>query len=55
MEPVVHVIEIAVTPKTADDAMKLRAALPLLVDEDPALGYHLHRGWRARTGAVHLP
>ncbi len=31
MEPVVHVIALAVTPATAADAMKLRAALLRLV------------------------
>jgi hypothetical protein len=30
MEPVAHVIAIAVTPKTADDAMRPQAALPRL-------------------------
>jgi len=44
MEHVVHVIAIAVQPETADDAMKLRAALPRLAAEDPTLGYHLPRG-----------
>jgi hypothetical protein len=52
MEPVVHVIAIAVTPETAEDAMKLRAALPLLAAEDPTLCDHLRRG---RAGAHATP
>jgi elongation factor G len=41
MEQPVHVIGITIYPKTAEDAAKLGAALPRLVEEDPTLAYRI--------------
>src|SRR4030095_3712625 len=41
MEPPVTFIGITIYPKTAEDAAKLGAALPRLVEEDPTLAYRI--------------
>ena len=41
MDDIVHVIGVTVYPKTAEDAAKLRAALPRLAEEDPTVDYRI--------------
>ena len=58
MEQPVHVIGITIYPKTAEDAAKLRAALPRLVEEDPTLAYRIdpdpERARLVGTSETHL-
>ena len=58
MEHPVQVIAITIDPKTAEDAAKLRAALPRLAEEDPTLGYRIdsdtERARLAGTSETHL-
>ena len=43
MEPLVHVIEIALTPEIPDDAIGLPAALARLREDDSTLAYYADR------------
>jgi elongation factor G len=58
MEDIVHVIGVTVHPKTAEDAAKLRAALPRLADEDSTIVYRIdpdpERARLVGTSETHL-